>query len=443
MENELAKKYTFTSLIKFALPSIIMMVFLSMYTMVDGVFVSNFIDDNGLAALNVVYPVSSIVVGFAIMFATGASAIIGKQMGSNNYLKAKQVFSSIIVIGIVTGIIICVITLLNIESIINALGANQIIYQYCYDYLSVLILFAPMAILQMCFQFFFTTAGKPKYGLIITVLGGIANIILDYIFIVPFGMGIKGAALATGIGYSIPAIFGIVYFSAHKKSTLNFVKFKFIMKDLIEICSNGMSEMVTNIAAAITTFMFNYYMMLYVGEKGISAISIILYSQFLLTAIYMGYSSGIAPILSYNYGSQNYKSLKSNLKYSAIFIGVSSIIMFAFAFFAKDFIINIFASNDQGVYEIAHQGFNLFSICYLFAGFNIFASAMFTALSNGVVSAIISFCRSFVFITLSLVILPNIMGIQGVYLAIPVAEALTLFICIYFVVKLKKVYFYY
>ncbi len=443
MNNQLAIKHTFASLLKFAMPSIIMMVFLSMYTMVDGVFVANFIDDNALASLNIVYPISSIIIGFGIMFSTGASAIIGKEMGENNYQKAKQVFSSIVVIGIIVGILISSITLLNIESIIKLLGANDAIYQYCYDYLSVLMLFAPMSILQLLFQFFFTTAGKPNYGLIVTILGGVANIVLDYVFIVNFDMGVQGAALATGIGYSIPALFGILYFSIFRGSTLNFVKFKFILSDLLKICSNGISEMVTNLAVAITTVMFNYYMMKFVGEQGIAAISIILYAQFLLTAIFMGYSSGIAPVISFNYGSKDYEQLRANFKYSIIFVVGASIIMFVTAFFAKGMIINIFASNEPEVFAIAYSGFDLFSICYLFAGINIFASSMFTALSNGWISAFISFCRSFVFIILSLLILPNVIDINGVYLAIPLAELLTMVVSIYCIVKLKDEYYYY
>lgn len=442
MSNILSKKFTAWTLLKFTAPTIIMMVFMSLYTMVDGVFVSNLIGEKALSAVNMVYPIQSILIAISFMFATGGSAVIAKKMGEGDKEQAKQIFSLIIAVSISIGFIVLILGLLFIEPIITTLGATEALYNYCYDYLSILILFSPLAMLQVLFQFLFVTAGKPNLGLISTVAGGIANVVLDYVFIVPLNMGIAGAALATGIGYSIPAIFGFLYFTFNKKNTLYFTKFKFNLKVLLEACSNGSSEMVTNLATAVTTFLFNIIMIAYLGENGVAAITIVLYAQFLLTAVYLGFSSGIAPILSYNYGEGNIGELKKIFKISMLFITISSICIFIFSIAFSPNIVNVFVTKDSEVFPIAMNGFLLFSISYLFTGFNIFASSMFTAFSNGKVSAIISFARTFIFIILGIMLLPKFMGVSGIWLAVPFAEILTLILSFFFIIKLRKFYQY-
>lgn len=442
MRNILSKKFTFWSLLKFTAPTIIMMVVMSLYTMVDGVFVSNLIGENALSAVNIVFPVTSIIIGIAVMFATGGSAVIARKMGEGKGQEAKENFSLIVAVGVTIGIVMLALVLIFINPIIKALGATATLHDYAYDYLKILIVFTPFAILQILFQIFFVTAGEPKLGLFATIAGGIANIILDYIFIVPLNMGIAGAALATGIGYSITAVFGLFYFALNKKGTLYFTKLKFDRKVLVESCFNGSSEMVTNLATAVTTFLFNIIMIKYLGENGVAAITVVLYSQFLLTAVYLGFSTGVAPVLSYNYGEENSTEIKKVFKISMIFIGISSILIFALSIILSPNIVSIFVKMESEVFNIAMNGFLIFAISYLFTGFNIFAASMFTAFSNGKVSAIISFVRTFVFIILGIVLLPQLMGVDGIWLAVPFAEVLTLVISVFYISKLKKVYKY-
>jgi putative MATE family efflux protein len=442
MKNSLGKDFTLASLLKFTGPPILMMVFMALYTMVDGVFVSNLINEYALSAINIVYPIPSIVVGIAIMIGTGGSAIIAKNMGENKILEAKQNFTLICVFGLVLGLILVVVGVLFIDQIILALGATEALFGYCKDYLIVLAIGTPLAIFQMIFQSFFVTAGKPNLGLITTLLGGVANIVLDYVFIAKFNMGIQGAAVATVIGYSIPAIYGIYFFMFKKTTVLHFAK-PVLRKDvLINTCSNGSSEMVSNLAIAVTTFLFNMMMLKYMGETGVAAITIVLYAQFLLTSVFLGFSQGVAPIFSYNYGERNRIKIKKYFKMSILIVLVFSILMVLVSNVFEDLIIAIFAREGTEVFTIAKHGFSLFSISFLFTGFNIFASALFTSFSNGKISAFISFIRTFVLLIISLVCLPMVIGIEGIWLAVPVAEALSIILSIVCIIRSKEEYGY-
>ena len=316
----LIDKITFKNVISFTMPTIIMMVFMSVYQMVDGVFISNIIGTNALSAVNIVFPVISFLIGVSIMLGTGGSAIIAKNLGEDKPDKARRQFTLIILTGIVVGIVTAIIGVIFIDPIVRILGATETIYQYCIDYLFILCLAAPFAVLQMLFSCFFPAAGKPRLGLTVISIGGIANIILDYLFMAVLDMGIKGAALATSIGYAIPAIFGLFYFALSKKSLLYFEKPELDFKMLLFTCANGSSEMVTNLANGVTTFLFNYMMMKFIGEDGVAAITVALYAQFLLSAVFMGYSNGIAPVISFNYGAQDIPSLKKLIKISLVFI---------------------------------------------------------------------------------------------------------------------------
>ncbi|QQO09228.1 MATE family efflux transporter [Breznakiella homolactica] len=440
--NALSQNFSFPSLLRFALPTIIMMVFMSLYTMVDGVFVSRLIGTKALSAVNIVYPLINFVVAVGIMLASGGSAIIAKQMGEGRAREANENFSFITVVGILMGAVLSILGFIFIEPLLRLLGANDAIYGYCYDYTRMLLFFIVPSIMQMLFQFFFVAAGKPNTGLLVTVAGGVANIILDYVFIALAGMGIRGAALATGIGYSIPGLFGLIYFTAKRKGTLYFVKPRFRPAVLLKTCTNGASEMVTNISTAVVTFLFNIIMMNYLGEDGVAAITIVLYAQFLLTSLYMGYSSGVAPVISYNYGKNNHRQLKKLFRISMVFLSVSSVLMYVLALLLENSIITIFTAPGTEVFAIAENGFRLFAFAYLFMGINIFASSLFTALSNGKVSAILSFLRTFVFIVLAIGILPRVIGINGVWLAVPAAEVLAIAVSLFYIHTLRGRYKY-
>lgn len=439
--NPLAKSFNTVSLIKFAFPSMVMMVFMGLYTIVDAVFVARFVDTNALSSINIVCPVINIIVGLGTMLATGGSAIVAKKMGNGKINEARSNFTLIIVTGVMIGLTITAIGLLFLDEIIRGLGASEILFPYCKEYLTVQLIFAGGNIMQVLYQNLFVTAGKPTLGLVLSVLAGIVNIIFDYIFIVLMQMGIKGAALGTGIGYMIPTIVGTIFFLTNR-SELHFCKPEMDASVLAKSCSNGASEMVSQLATAVTTFLFNATMMKLLGEDGVAAITVIIYSQFLLTTLYIGFSMGVAPIISYNYGSENIKQLKKVIRICLAFITAVSIMVFLFSFFAGENIAKVFAGNNENVFEITKMGFAIFSFGFLFSGCNIFSSALFTALSNGKVSAMISFLRTFGFITAFLLILPRFLDVTGVWLAIPIAELLTLMLTIYLIFKYRKYYDY-
>lgn len=442
VDNRLSQDFNIAALLKFTGPTVIMLVFMSLYQMVDGAFVAKFVGEDALSALNIVYPIPSIIIAFSIMLSTGGSAIIARNMGEGKLRKAQENFSFIILVGFLLGIFFLIIGILFIDPLLHILGAIPSLYSYCYQYLIILILSAPLAVFQMLFQNFFVTAGKPHIGLAMTIIGGVSNIVLDYVFIVICHMGVSGAALATSIGYSIPALFGLFYFLLNRRGTLYLVKPVFRGKVLFYSCINGSSEMVNNLAVAITTFLFNILMLNYAGESGVAAITIVLYAQFLMTSVFMGFSSGIAPVVSYNYGSQNVIQLQKVFKNSINTVAVISIIVFLIAEFFSDPVIRIFVSPESEVFQITKHGFSIFSFSFLFTGVNIFSSALFTALSNGKVSAILSFLRTFVFLVLFLLLLPLIFYVDGIWLAVPVAEILAFLVSIYYLVKMRRVYHY-
>lgn len=440
--NGIAQEFNLISLLRFVAPTVVMLVFMSLYQMVDAVFVSKFVGENALSALNIVYPFPSIVIAVSIMLATGGSAIIARNMGEGKEKEAKENFSFIVLVGAVIGVAIATAGILFIEPLIYMLGATSSLYDYCYEYLFILVLSVPLSVFQMLFQSFFVTAGKPHLGLTLTVLGGVSNIVLDYVFIVLCGFGVSGAALATSIGYSIPGLFGLIYFAVSRKGTLYFVKPVFRWGVLFKCCINGSSEMVNNLAVAVTTFLFNVLMLKYAGEAGVAAITIVLYAQFLMTSAFMGFSSGIAPVVSFNYGSGNVRQLKKIFKISVWVITVVSAAVFVIAETCSDVVIMVFTPAGSEVFGLTKYGFAIFSFSFLCTGMNIFASALFTAFSNGKISAILSFLRTFVFLTSCLLFLPLFWGVDGIWLAVPVAEVMALFVSVYYLVRFKKVYQY-
>lgn len=440
--NGIAQEFNLISLLRFVAPTVVMLVFMSLYQMVDAVFVSKFVGENALSALNIVYPFPSIVIAVSIMLATGGSAIIARNMGEGKEKEAKENFSFIVLVGAVIGVAIATAGILFIEPLIYMLGATPSLYDYCYEYLFILVLSVPLSVFQMLFQSFFVTAGKPHLGLTLTVLGGVSNIVLDYVFIVLCGFGVSGAALATSIGYSIPGLFGLIYFAVSRKGTLYFVKPVFRWGVLFKCCINGSSEMVNNLAVAVTTFLFNVLMLKYEGEAGVAAITIVLYAQFLMTSAFMGFSSGIAPVVSFNYGSGNVRQLKKIFKISVWVIAVVSAAVFVIAETCSDVVIMVFTPAGSEVFGLTKYGFAIFSFSFLCTGMNIFASALFTAFSNGKISAILSFLRTFVFLTACLLFLPLFWGVDGIWLAVPVAEVMALFVSVYYLVRFKKVYQY-
>lgn len=420
MENRLSQNFNTLSLLRFAAPTVVMLMFMSLYQMVDGVFVANFVGETALSALNIVYPVPSVLIAVSIMLATGGNAIIARNMGEGEDRLAKENFSFLVLVGAAVGVGFLVFGLVFLGPLIRLLGATPHLYPYCRDYLLILVLSAPLAVFQMLFQNFFVTAGKPHIGLVLTILGGVANIVLDYVFMAVFHWGVAGAALATSIGYAIPALFGLFYFTFARRGTLYLVRPVFRGRVLLHSCTNSSSEMVNNLAVAVTTFLFNI----------------------LMISMFMGFSSGIAPVVSYNYGRQNTAQLQKVFRSSVGTVAVASLAVFVVAEFFSEPVIRVFSSSGSEVFRLAKHGFALFSVSFLFTGLNIFASALFTAFSNGRVSAILSFLRTFFFLVVCLLVLPLLWDVDGIWLAVPAAEALAFVVSIVYLVKLRHVYRY-
>lgn len=438
MEQTLAKNFTFTSLFSFAIPNVIMMISLSMYIIVDGMFVSRILGTTALSSVNMVYPAICFEMAIAIMIATGGSAIIARKLGEGKQKEAQKNLSFLIAIEILLGIVIAIAGNLFIEEIVSFLGASPVQAPLSIAYARIIFSFAPAFFLQTAFQTFFVTAGKPTLGLIVTLLAGLTNLVLDYVFMAPLNMGIAGASIATGIGYCIPAIAGLIYFLTAKNNPLRLVRPKFDGKVLLQSCTNGSSEMVTNLANAATTFLFNYTLLQFYGEDGVASITIILYLQYIFTALYFGYSNGIAPIISFKYGNGDKEQLRGLFKNSVFFLIASSLLSNIIIHLTVTQALTIFTPAGSNVYNIALSGFSLYSPAFIIMGFSIFASALFTAFSDGKSSAIISFSRTFIFIVGAILILPNIYGETGVWIAVPLAELLGLIIAFYYLAKKKN-----
>lgn len=439
-ENALSKKYTLTTLISFAVPTMVMMLFNALYTGVDAIFVSRFVNTNALSAINIVMPVTSILWGLGTMFATGGSALIAKKMGEEKNREARQNFSAIILVGCALGIFLALVGNLFLDEIIIMLGANTEVLPYGRSYLGILLWLAPAVLIQVLFQNLFVTAGKPKLGLVVMVGAGVTNLILDYLLIVVLQMGIVGAAIGTGAGYCVATVAGLILFS-QKKGTLHFTKPKITLRELGLACYNGSSEMVTQLATAVTMFILNITMMRYAGADGVAAATIIGNTQYLFTTLVLGFSMGVAPIISYQYGARDKSALRHIVKLCLFYVIAISTVLFVVCGLSASFISGIYTEAGSEAYQIAVNGFRIFTFSFLFSGIAVFTSAMFTALSNGKVSAILSFVRTFGLLTVFLLVLPRILGVNGIWLATPLADFFGALLSVTLLLGARKKYF--
>ena len=419
-------------MIRFALPNIVMMVFMSLYTIVDGMFISRLVGTLALSAVNMSYPLSSLQLALGIMLGTGGSAVIAREMGEGKDALAREDFSCIVAVALGTGVVFALAGNFFLGPILELLGTSEVQMPYTVEYTRILLWFAPAMFLQTVFQVLFVTAGKPTLGLGTTVAGGISNVVLDYLFMAPLHSGVAGAAIATGIGYCIPAAAGLWYFCRPRDSALWFTRFHPRRRMLLQTCGNGSSEMVSNIATAITTFLFNILFLRFWGEDGVASITIAMYFQFVFTAVFFGFSMGVAPVFSFNRGAGRYDRMRRIFGYCLRFILVSSVAILAVALALSGVVVGIFSTPGSPVYAIALDGFRRFAPAFLFAGVNIFSSALFTALSDGRTSAIISFARTFGFLLLGLLLLPRLLEVDGVWLAVPLAELLSCLLSVWF-----------
>lgn len=440
-KNVYEKPVTLKNILKFAVPTIAMTVFMSFYTMVDGLFVSNLIGTSALSAINLTAPVIQLVTAISTMLATGGSAVIMKKMGEQKVDEAKEDFTFLIIVNAIVGIIMCAVGYLVIERIFAGMNLSADVEGYCVEYLSRYLVFTVPILLMNNFTLYMIASEKAALSLICSVTGGVLNMALDYVFIAVFGMGISGAAIATGLGYSVTAVVGLFVFS-RKKSLLHFKKPAFRLKVLASAATNGCSEMATALVTGIITMMFNWTMLHYVGEDGVAAVTIIMYVLMFASSLYTGYSYGVAPMISYYYGEQNHEKLQKLVAVSMRVIAAISLVTVAASFLLTKPLVSVFARADNPVYGLAVTGNRICTIALLFIGFNIFASGMFTALSNGVVSAVLAFSRSFVFMLITMLVLPVILGVNGIWLATPAAELMALVLSAFMFFKYRKRYRY-
>ena len=440
-ENAYSQPVTLKNVLKFAVPTIVMTVFMSFYTMIDGLFVSNLLGTDALSAINLSAPIISLVTAVSTMLATGGSAVIMKKAGEGKIEEARRDFTFLILVNIGVGIVMSLLGFALMDKIFAGMGLSQKVFDYCHAYLSHYLLFTVPILLMNNFTLYMIASGRSTLSMLCSITGGVLNILLDYLLIEVFQMGIAGAAIATGLGYSVTAVVGTLLFS-NRSQLLHFVRPGHCLKTLMQAAANGSSEMATALVTGIVNLMFNWTMLHYVGEDGVAAITIIMYVLMFATSLYTGYSYGVAPMVSFYYGEQNRAKLKHLISISFRLIGAMAVMMLLLSQLAIRPLVSIFARPDNPVYDLAVTGNRICSIALLFIGFNVFASGMFTALSNGIVSAILAFSRSFVFMIIAMLTLPALLGVTGVWLANPIAELAAIGLATFMLVRYRKRYGY-
>lgn len=442
MRIQLSDHFTYKKLLRFVLPSIIMMIFTSIYGVVDGLCVSNFVGKTPFAAVNLIMPLLMILGAIGFMIGAGGCAIVSKTLGEGKKENANKYFSMLVYVTILSGIILTVIGQIFIKDIASALGAEGEILENCVLYGRINLITLTAFMLQNVFQNFLVTAEKPKIGLTVTIAAGFTNVILDILFVAVFKWGIAGAAIATALSQIVGGIIPLIYFSRKNSSLLHLTKCNFDAKILLKTCTNGSSELMTNVSMSLVNMLYNFQLMRFAGEDGLAAYGVIMYVIFIFVAIYIGFSIGSAPIIGYHYGAGNHSELKNLFKMSIKIIGITGIILTLLSEILASTLSKIFVGYDLDLYQLTCKGFRIFAVSFLINGFNIFGSAFFTALNNGAVSALLSFLRTLLFQVAAVLILPIIFGINGVWFAIIAAEMLAVIITFTFFIKLKNRYHY-
>ena len=443
MTIQLSEHFTYKKIFRFALPSIVMMVFTSIYGVVDGTFVSNFVGKTPFAAVNLVWPFLMILGAFGFMIGTGGSALVAKTLGEDKKEDANRYFTMLITLVIILGLLLTILGLIVIRPLSSALGASGQMLEDCVTYGRTLVIFNTAFMLQSVFQSLFITAEKPRLGLIMTVIAGLTNMVLDALFIAVFKWGLVGAALATGLSQCIGGVLPLIYFMSPKNDTaLKFVKTKLEGTVLLKACANGVSELMTTVSSSLVSMLYNFQLMRLAGQNGIAAYGAVMYVEFAFVAVFIGYSIGTAPIVSYHYGAGNNDEVKNMLQKSFKIMSILGITMMVLAQILASPLAKVFVGYDKKLFDMTVHGFRLFSFYFILAGINIYSSSFFTALNNGIISAIISFSRTLGFETLSVIILPIFLQLDGVWLAITVAEICAFVISISFLIAKKEKYHY-
>lgn len=440
MNIQLSDHFTYQKLLRFTLPSIVMMIFTSIYGVVDGFFVSNFVGKTPFAAVNFIMPFLMILGSVGFMFGTGGSALIAKTMGEGKSEQAKRLFSLFVYVSVICGIVIAALGILFLRPIAAFLGAEGTMLDDCVIYGRVILLALPAYILQYEFQSFFVTAEKPQLGLAVTVAAGITNMVLDALLVAVLSLGLPGAAAATAISQCVGGLVPLVYFSRPNTSLLRLTRTRYDGRSLLKACTNGSSELMSNISMSIVSMLYNVQLMRYAGEDGVAAYGVLMYVNMIFLAAFIGYSVGTAPVVGYHFGAGNRRELRSLLKKSLIIIGLFSVAMLAAAEGLAKPLAQLFVGYDPSLLELTLRGFMIFSFSFLFAGIAIYGSSFFTALNDGLVSALISFLRTLVFQIAAVLIFPLIWEIDGIWLSIVAAEFMAAVVTALFLLGKRQKY---
>ncbi len=442
MKNNLNFRITTASLLKYALPTILSNIFMNLYSIVDQLFVSNLLGTVALSAVSIAGPFLAIALAIGTMIATGGCALVSRQMGEGREQKARENFSFFTLFSVVISTVFCIVGILLRQPILQAMGADATLYPLCESYAVPIFLLIPFAMVSIIFQMFFVAAGRPGLGFGLSIAGGVTNMVLDYLLMAVFPLGVAGAAYATAAGYVLQSVIGVVFFACNRKDALYFVRPRFDGVALRKACANGMSEMVGMLAITVTMIAMNVILMRLAGADGVAAATIILSVQTILSAAYEGYVQGIAPVVSFQYGCANHTELRALYRAALHTIAVLSTLSFATAFPLARPLARLFAEGSQAVLNMAVRGTFLFSVAFLLVGFNLFASGFFTALNDGRTSAILSLFRTLIFLLLPLLVLPGILGVDGVWLSMPTSEILSAFLSAYYFKIMKSKYNY-
>lgn len=442
MHIQLSDHFNYAKLLKFTFPSIVMLVFTSVYGVVDGFFVSNFVGKTPFTAVNFIMPFLMILGSLGFMFGTGGGALIAKTMGEGKIEKARQMFSLIVYTSAICGIVLALLGMLFIRPFATVLGAEGRLLEDSVTYGRIILLAIPAYILQYEFQCLFATAGKPTLGLYVTIAAGLTNMILDALFVAVFSWSLEGAAAATAISQCVGGIVPLVYFACPNNSLLRLGRTEFDKKSLIKTCVNGSSELMSNISMSVVSMLYNVQLLKYAGEDGVAAYGILMYVSLVFQAVFIGYSVGTAPIVSYQYGAGNHRELKGLLKKSFVLVGVFAVIMFAAALALARPLSFLFVGYDEELLELTVHAFSIFSFSFLFSGFAIFGSSFFTALNDGVTSAAISFLRTLLFQIAAVLIFPLLWGVDGIWISVVAAEVMAVIVTAFFLQIKRKKYHY-
>lgn len=442
MAVRLSDHFTYKKLFRAVTPSILMMVFTSLYTIVDGVFISNLVGKVPFAGLNLIYPIISAIGAVGFMLGAGGSALVAKILGEGDRARANKVFSMVVYFTAIVGIILSVVGALVVEPVAKLLGATEELLPHCVTYGRILLAAIVAFMLQNMFQSFFIVAEKPLLGFLISVIAGVTNMVLDAAFVAGAKLGLAGAAYATITSQMVGAIIPLIYFSVKNKSPLRLVLTKFELKPIIRTCTNGSSEFLSNVSISLVNMLYNMQLLRYVGEDGLAAYGVVQYLAFVFLATFFGYSIGSAPIISYHFGAQNTSELKNVLKKSlVIMIGIGAVMTALCEGLARPLSM-IFVSYDQSLLDMTTLAMRIFGVSFILSGISIFSSSFFTALNNGLVSAIISFMRTLVFQIFAIMVMPLLFGLNGIWTAVIVAEGLSVIVSIICIVLNRKKYKY-